>query len=244
MRNPINIIIVSAINSQGAKVLRDLLTPFRKQRSELRGRVGCTVLAQIPDSKVDYDRCLVSVMMLSSQMLCVCLLGITVVCQISSIQAQAPAPAPGSVLESYQAAAAAYPISAQEEQPLTSSASLPVTCNITLIGLPASSAPAVSTAGRRLQAATNTSLGLSTADIHCTGSYNLTVVGGPAVQAFASSWTGEIHVSVVTQPHSGASTNLPACISAASSVASVTGLRATAHVSGARQRVPHISVAS
>ena len=115
----------------------------------------------------------------------------TLVCQTSGAQAQAPAPAPGSVLESNGAAAAAYPISAQEAQPLTSSASLSVTCNITFIGLSASSTPAVATAGRRLQAATNTSLGLSTADIQCTGSNHLTIVGGPAVEAFASSWTGE-----------------------------------------------------
>lgn len=142
---------------------------------------------------IDY-RCLSFVTMLSSQKLCVFLLGITMVYHNSSVQAQAPAPAPGSVLESDKTAAAAYPISAQEERPLTSSASLPVTCNITFIGLSASSKPAVATAGRRLQAATNTSLGLSTADIHCTGSYNLTIVGGPALQAFTSSWTGKIHI--------------------------------------------------
>ena len=94
------------------------------------------------------------------------------------------------MLESDAAAAATYPISSQEQQPLTNSASLPVTCNITLIGLPASATPAVAAAGRRLQAATNTSRGLSTADIHCTGSYNVTIVGGPALQTFASGWTG------------------------------------------------------
>ena len=115
------------------------------------------------------------------------------ICRFNSVQAQASAPAPGSVLESDEAAAAAYPISAQEQQPLINSASLPVTCNITMIGLSASSTTAVATAGRRLQAATNTSLALSTADIHCTGSYNLTIVGGPAIQAFASGWTGAMH---------------------------------------------------
>ena len=137
--------------------------------------------------------------MLSLLKLCVFLLGITVVCQTSSVQAQAPAPAPGSILESDGAAAAAYPISAREEQPLTSSASLPVTCNITFVGISAVSTPTVATAGRRLQAATNTSLGLSAADIHCTGSQNLTIVGGPAVEAFASSWTGELCLRMVSQ---------------------------------------------
>ena len=167
-------------------------TVLHQSRSGFQWSVGCIGLAQFLGHKIDYDRYLVSVRMLSSQKLCVCLFGITVMCQISIIQAQAPAPAPGSVLQSDEAAAAAYPISAQEEQPLTSSASLPVTCNITFIGISASSTPAVATAGRRLQAATSTSLGLSTADIHCTGTYNITIVGGPAVQAFASSWTGEL----------------------------------------------------
>ena len=129
--------------------------------------------------------------MLTTPKLCVSVVAIALLCGVHHIEAQAPAPAPGTVLESDAAAAAAYPISSQEEQPLTNSASLPVTCNITLIGLPASSTPAVSAAGRRLQAATNTSRGLSTADIHCTGSYNVTIVGGPALQPFASLWTGE-----------------------------------------------------
>ena len=160
--------------------------------------------------------------MLTSQNFCLTLVGIAVVSQLTCVQAQAPAPAPapGSVLESEEAAAARYPISAQQEQPLTNSASLPVTCNITFIGLSASSTPFVSTAGRRmLQAGTNSSLGLSTADIHCTGrvafvvpsrpdecaliadimtpctgSYNLTIVAGPAVETFAPRWTGVFDV--------------------------------------------------
>jgi len=111
--------------------------------------------------------------------------------QLSDVQAVAPAPAPGTVLESDAAAAQAYPITTQEALPLTDSATLPVTCNITLIGLPASITPAVSAAGRRLQAATNTSRGLQTADIHCVGSYNVTIVGGPALESFASGWTGK-----------------------------------------------------
>ena len=128
--------------------------------------------------------------------LCVVLAVVALGTQLSSVQAVAPAPAPGSVLESDAAAAEAYPISTQEALPLTDSATLPVTCNITLIGLPASSTPAVSAAGRRLQAATNTSRGLQTADINCVGSYNVTIVGGPALEAFVSGWTGKQHVYV------------------------------------------------
>ncbi len=126
--------------------------------------------------------------------LCVVLAVVALGTQLSSAQAVAPAPAPGTVLESDAAAAQAYPISTQEALPLTDSATLPVTCNITLIGLPASNTPAVSAAGRRLQAATNTSRGLQTADIHCVGSYNVTIVGGPALESFASGWTGKQHV--------------------------------------------------
>jgi hypothetical protein len=128
--------------------------------------------------------------------LCVVLAVVALGTQLSSVQAVAPAPAPGTVLESDAAAAEAYPISTQEALPLTDSATLPVTCNITLIGLPASSTPAVSAAGRRLQAATNTSRGLQTADINCVGSYNVTIVGGPALEAFVSGWTGKQHVYV------------------------------------------------
>ena len=155
--------------------------------------------------------------MLGLQKLCICLLGITLVCQSSNVQAQAPAPAPGSVLESDEAAAAAYPISAREEQPLTSAASLPVTCNITFIGLSPRSTPAVATAGRRLQAATNTSLGLSTADIHCTGAYNITIAGGQALEEFASNWTGDIRVSEAAAGRSVAFGGQRTCMHACSS---------------------------
>ena len=112
----------------------------------------------------------------------------------SAVRAQsvAPAPAPAIPLESDAAALAAYPISAREQMPLTDSQYLPVTCNITLIGLPASSTPAVAAAGRRLlQTADNATRGLQTADIHCAGSYNVTIMGGPALQAFVSGWSGE-----------------------------------------------------
>ena len=132
--------------------------------------------------------------MLTSRQLYVLLLGITLALQPEKVAAQAPAPAPGIELESDEAAAAAYPISTQLQQPLTDSASLPVTCSITLIGQTVSPAPAVAVAGRRLHASTNTSRGLSMADIHCTGSYNVTIVGGPALQPFASSWTGGCHI--------------------------------------------------
>lgn len=134
--------------------------------------------------------------MFSPLRLCVVLAVVAVGTQLSNVQAVAPAPAPGTVLESDAAAAEAYPISTQEALPLTDSATLPVTCNITLIGLPASSTPAVSAAGRRLQAATNTSRGLQTADINCVGSYNVTIVGGPALESFVSGWTGKQHVYV------------------------------------------------
>ncbi len=141
--------------------------------------------------------------------LCVVLAVVALGTQLSNVQAVAPAPAPGTVLESDAAAAEAYPISTQEALPLTDSATLPVTCNITLIGLPASSTPAVSAAGRRLQAATNTSRGLQTADINCVGSYNVTIVGGPALESFVSGWTGKQHV--YCQWHwSSCGQNLPA----------------------------------
>jgi len=129
--------------------------------------------------------------MFSPLKLCVVLAVVALGTQLTNVQAVAPAPAPGTVLESDAAAAEAYPISTQEALPLTDSATLPVTCNITLIGLPASSTAAVSAAGRRLQAATNTSRGLETADINCVGSYNVTIVGGPALETFASGWTGK-----------------------------------------------------
>lgn len=105
-------------------------------------------------------------------------------------RAQAPAPAPGIAMVNSTEAAALYPISNEEEQPLLQSTTLPVTCNMTLIGLPASSTPATASAGRRLLASTNTSRGLQTADIHCSGSYNVTIVGGPALSAFSRRWTG------------------------------------------------------
>ena len=114
-----------------------------------------------------------------------------------SCLAQAQAPGPGIDMVSAARAAALYPISNEEEQPLTQSTTLPVTCNMTLIGLPASSTPATSAAGRKLLASTNTSRGLETADIHCTGSYNLTIVGGPALETFASGWTGTLCIPVV-----------------------------------------------
>lgn len=129
--------------------------------------------------------------MLTSRQLCGLWVAIALACQVVNVAAQAPAPAPGIELESDEAAAAAYPISTQQQQPLTESASLPVTCNITLIGEPVSLEPAVAVAGRRLHAATKTGGGLKMADIHCTGSYNVTIVGGPALQPFAPSWTGE-----------------------------------------------------
>lgn len=126
--------------------------------------------------------------MSNSLRMCLCLAVLAL--SFISGQAVAPAPAPGTVLESDAAAAEAYPISAQS-LPLTDSASLPVTCNFTLVGLSASSTAAVSAAGRRLQASTNTSRGLQSADIHCVGSYNVTIVGGSALESFVSGWTGE-----------------------------------------------------
>ncbi len=129
--------------------------------------------------------------MLTSLMLDAVLAVVALGTQLKYVQAVAPAPAPGAVLVSDAAAAEAYPISTQEALPLTDSATIPVTCNITLIGAPASSTSDVSAAGRRLQAATNTSRGLQTADIHCVGSYNVTIIGGPALQSFASGWTGK-----------------------------------------------------
>ena len=111
-------------------------------------------------------------------------------CLIYPSLAQAPAPAPGIAMVNAAEAAALYPISNEEVQPLRQSATLPVTCNMTMIGLPASRTPATASAGRRLLAATNTSRGLQTADVHCTGSYNVTIVGGPALQTFSQRWTG------------------------------------------------------
>lgn len=111
-------------------------------------------------------------------------------CRTHPTFAQAPAPAPGIAMVSATQAAALYPISEEEVQPLRQSTTLPVTCNMTMIGLPASRTPATASAGRRLLAATNTSRGLQTADVHCTGSYNVTIVGGPALQTFSRKWTG------------------------------------------------------
>ena len=114
-------------------------------------------------------------------------------------------------------AALLYPISNEEEQPLLQSTTLPVTCNMTVIGLPASSTPATASAGRRLLAATNTSRGLQTADIHCSGSYNVTIVGGPALQTFSSKWTGGIrnldtHTANVRKlPRALLQANCPSC---------------------------------
>lgn len=143
------------------------------------------------DQQIVCDRS-ASVNMLTSRQLYVLLMGIGLASQFRNVAAQAPAPAPGIQLESDEAAAAADPISTQQQQPLTESASLPVTCNITLVGKPANPEPAVAVAGRRLHAPTKTGGGLSMADIHCTGSYTVTIVGGPALQPFASSWTGEL----------------------------------------------------
>ena len=140
------------------------------------------------------------VKMSHSPRICALLAVCALLAHVGNAQTSAPAPAPGTVLESDAAAAAAYPISTQEELPLTDSATLPVTCNMTLIGLSATSTAAVSAAGRRLQASTNTSRGLGTADIHCVGSYNVTVTGGPALVDFVSGWTGT-HCDVFEVSH-------------------------------------------
>ena len=140
------------------------------------------------------------VKMSHSHRICAVLAVCALLAHVGNAQTSAPAPAPGTVLESDAAAAAAYPISTQEELPLTDSATLPVTCNMTLIGLSATSTAAVSAAGRRLQASTNTSRGLGTADIHCVGSYNVTVTGGPALVDFVSGWTG-MHCDVFEVSH-------------------------------------------
>lgn len=176
---------------QGANVLAREQSCF-----STKARVDLHPLVQIAATRLaDRLRSRVwSVGMMTLRKLCVLLVGIALTSRFLNVAAQAPAPAPGIQLESDEAAAAAYPISTQQREPLTDSSSLPVTCNITLIGQSDSLTPAVAAAGRRLHAATIARQGLSTADIHCTGSYNVNIVGGPALQPFAYRWTGGFHL--------------------------------------------------